>query len=78
LINFTTKVKHDVKANLTRSAAGEGGEGPRGYIQVLANSIVASALILLHALKVSYSDEKVHCFPRKVGVDDVLVFGIIG
>ncbi|KAI9768533.1 MAG: hypothetical protein M1839_004022 [Geoglossum umbratile] len=45
-----TKVKHDVKARLTLSASGSsGGEGSRTHIQVLANSFVASVLILLHA-----------------------------
>ncbi|EFW18326.1 hypothetical protein D8B26_005130 [Coccidioides posadasii str. Silveira] len=44
-----TKIKHDVKAKLTVSASGSaGGEGPRTHIQVLANSVVASILILLH------------------------------
>lgn len=44
-----TKVKHDVKARLTRSATGSpGGEGPRTHVQVLANSLVASVLILIH------------------------------
>lgn len=44
-----TKVKHDVKANLTLSSSGSsGGEGARTHIQVLANSVVASVLILLH------------------------------
>jgi hypothetical protein len=77
-IDSMVKIKHDVKSRLTRSAVGEGGEGPRGYIQVFANSIVASVLILLHTLKVSFSDEKLHCFPRKVEADDILVFGIVG
>jgi hypothetical protein len=72
------QVKYDVKSSFTRSAVGEGGEGPRGYIQVFANSIVASVLILLHMLKISFSDEKLHCFPRKVEADDILVFGIVG
>ncbi|GAB1193780.1 hypothetical protein APSETT444_003008 [Aspergillus pseudonomiae] len=43
------KVKHDIKAQLTLSATGsEGGEGQRTHIQVLANSVVATVLILLH------------------------------
>ncbi|KAF6230908.1 hypothetical protein HO173_010816 [Letharia columbiana] len=44
-----TKVKYDVKARLTLSSTGaSGGEGARTHIQVLANSVVASILILLH------------------------------
>lgn len=43
------QVKHDVKARLTLSSTGSsGGEGSRTHIQVLANSAVASVLILLH------------------------------
>lgn len=38
-----------MKATLTLASSGaSGGEGPRSHIQVLANSAVASALILLH------------------------------
>jgi len=72
------QVKHDVKATLTKSVAGEGGEGPRGWIQVFANSGIASLLILFHTLKISMSDEKSYCFGREISADDVLVFGIIG
>ncbi|RPB06569.1 hypothetical protein P167DRAFT_514457, partial [Morchella conica CCBAS932] len=44
-----TKVKHDIKAKLTLSSSGTpGGEGARNHVQVFANSIVASILILLH------------------------------
>jgi uncharacterized membrane protein len=40
-----TKVKHDVKAQLTVSSTGAGGgEGARGATQVFANSAVASVL----------------------------------
>lgn len=43
------QVKHDIKSRLTLSAAGTaGGEGARTSIQVLANSGMASLLILLH------------------------------
>ncbi|KAH0556299.1 hypothetical protein GP486_005774 [Trichoglossum hirsutum] len=49
-----TKVKHDVKARLTLSASGSSsGEGSRTHVQVLANSLVASVLILLHAWKLA-------------------------
>ncbi|OJD37732.1 uncharacterized protein BKCO1_6000103 [Diplodia corticola] len=51
-----TKVKHDVKARLTQSSSGaSGGEGARTHVQVLANSLVASALILLHTRQLSRS-----------------------
>ncbi|OMP88083.1 Transmembrane protein 19 [Diplodia seriata] len=51
-----TKVKHDVKARLTQSSSGaSGGEGARTHVQVLANSLVASALILLHTWQLSHS-----------------------
>ena len=43
------QVKHGVKARLTLASSGSsGGEGARTHIQVLANSGVASILILLH------------------------------
>lgn len=68
-----------MKAKLTRSAAGEsGGEGPRGWIQVLANSGVASVLILLHGTLIQFSDERLFCFPRRVDAADLIAFGIVG
>ena len=54
-----------------------GGEGPRTHIQVLANSIVASVLILLHYRQLSVqskSGEVVGCWPFG---GDVLVVGIV-
>ncbi|KAA8907667.1 hypothetical protein TRICI_004958 [Trichomonascus ciferrii] len=46
-----TKYKHDIKKSLTVSSeTGEGGEGPRNHVQVLANSLIASILIILHLL----------------------------
>lgn len=77
-INGVLQVKHEVKARLTTSAAGPGGEGPRGWIQVLANSIVASVLIVLHGLKIAFSDEKSYCYPSRLSSDDILVWGIVG
>ncbi|KAF2691163.1 hypothetical protein K458DRAFT_327346 [Lentithecium fluviatile CBS 122367] len=73
-----TKVKHDIKARLTQSASGAtGGEGSRTHVQVLANSLTASVLILLHAWKLrkerSNSKEDL-CWPRD---SDVLVVGIV-
>lgn len=45
-----THIKEDVKKNLTLSSKGaSGGEGPRTHTQVLANSLVASILSVLHA-----------------------------
>jgi len=45
-------VKHEVKAQLTVGSSGaSGGEGARTQVQVLANSAVASALILLHLFR---------------------------
>ncbi|KAF2238839.1 hypothetical protein EV356DRAFT_572895 [Viridothelium virens] len=70
-----TKVKHDVKARLTLSASGtSGGEGPRTHIQVLANSLVASTLIILHARKLAAEPAQSACWPKR---SDVLVVGII-
>ncbi|KAF2120774.1 integral membrane protein DUF92-domain-containing protein [Lophiotrema nucula] len=73
-----TKVKHDIKAKLTQSASGAtGGEGPRNHIQVLANTLVASILILLHLYTIrndgSYWNKDL-CFKRG---SDVLVVGIV-
>ncbi|KAI6782088.1 Transmembrane protein-like protein [Emericellopsis cladophorae] len=45
-----THIKQDVKAKLTVASKGSsGGEGPRTHVQVLANSLVASVLTVLHA-----------------------------
>ncbi|KAJ4408751.1 hypothetical protein N0V91_003007 [Didymella pomorum] len=73
-----TKVKHDVKAKLTQSATGaSGGEGPRNHVQVIANSGVASVLILLHYWQLQKEgrlEGSGTCFKKK---SDVLVVGII-
>lgn len=73
------KVKHDVKSRLTHSSSGaSGGEGARTHIQVLANSIVASILILLHYRKLAEKDRaypaREHCWPYG---EDVLVVGVV-
>ncbi|KAF2018616.1 UMP1-domain-containing protein [Aaosphaeria arxii CBS 175.79] len=73
-----TAVKHNVKATLTQSATGaSGGEGPRNHIQVLANSLIASVLILLHTWQLhkegTYWNEDL-CW--KSG-GDVIVIGIV-
>ncbi|KAL8997606.1 MAG: hypothetical protein Q9169_003153 [Polycauliona sp. 2 TL-2023] len=74
-----TKVKHNVKAQLTLSAAGStGGEGQRTHIQVLANSLVASMLILLHHRQLLARDKSgtasQGCWPY---ASDLLVVGIV-
>lgn len=47
-----TKYKHDIKKSLTVSSSSEDteGAGPRNHIQVLANSLIASVLIILHLI----------------------------
>ncbi|KAK8216152.1 integral membrane protein DUF92-domain-containing protein [Phyllosticta capitalensis] len=81
-----TKVKHDIKARLTHSSGGgAGGEGPRTHVQVLANSAVASVLVLLHAWSL-YSNnkdanEQQMCFPHggsaKFRLADLAVVGAV-
>jgi len=45
-------MKEEVKKTLTLSSNGaSGGEGPRSHIQVLANSLVASVLCVVHAMQ---------------------------
>ncbi|KAH6860814.1 integral membrane protein DUF92-domain-containing protein [Alternaria rosae] len=73
-----TKVKHDIKAKLTQSATGaSGGEGERNHVQVLANSGVASVLLLLHLWQLKkegrYNDQGL-CWHRG---SDALVIGIV-
>ena len=74
----TAQVKHNVKAHLTISSRGSmGGEGPRTHVQVLANSIVASVLILFHYRQLNFRnerDELAGCWPFG---GDVLVVGIV-
>ncbi|KAJ4367646.1 hypothetical protein N0V83_007231 [Neocucurbitaria cava] len=73
-----TKVKHDIKAKLTQSATGAaGGEGSRNHIQVIANSGIASVLILLHYLQLRKEgryDKEDLCWSRG---SDALVVGIV-
>ena len=67
-----------MKAKLTQSASGaSGGEGPRNHIQVIANSGVASVLILLHYWQLKKEGRLESgglCFHKK---SDVLVVGIV-
>ncbi|KAF7563046.1 hypothetical protein G7046_g1055 [Stylonectria norvegica] len=45
-----THIKEGIKAHLTVPSRGtSGGEGPRTHVQVLANSLMASVLTILHA-----------------------------
>ena len=72
-------MKHNVKAHLTISSTGSmGGEGPRTHIQVLANSVVASILILLHyqqlLARAKIGDAGPGCWPFG---EDLLVVGIV-
>ncbi|GAW17004.1 hypothetical protein ANO14919_064530 [Xylariales sp. No.14919] len=79
-----TAVKKEVKANLTLHAQGSsGGEGPRTHVQVLANSLMASILSLLHtyqlhqrrkAILSGQSPEGTYCYSWG---GDLLVVGII-
>ncbi|KAI9836650.1 MAG: hypothetical protein M1819_001284 [Sarea resinae] len=73
-----TKVKHDVKSRLTQSASGaSGGEGSRTHIQVLANSLVASVLILLHARELYRRDTSGAELCFSAGREDILFVGIV-
>ncbi|KAI9848051.1 MAG: hypothetical protein M1837_001153 [Sclerophora amabilis] len=79
-----TKVKHNVKAQLTLDSSGNsGGEGARTHIQVLANSVTASVLILLHAWQLRQRSKSSSGI-SKVGQatcwsygEDLLVIGIV-
>ena len=72
-------MKHDLKSTLTLSSTSlsSGGEGPRTHIQVLANSVVASILILLHYRTLSltsHNSDEPSCFHNG---SDLLVVGIV-
>ncbi|KAI9723972.1 MAG: hypothetical protein M1812_000690 [Candelaria pacifica] len=70
-----SRIKHEEKERLTLSSSGaSGGEGPRTHIQVLANSIVASVLITLHARQLSVQTSQGDCWPWR---GDLLVVGIV-
>ncbi|KAJ5690484.1 hypothetical protein N7462_004876 [Penicillium macrosclerotiorum] len=72
-----TKVKHEIKAQKTLSATGsEGGEGPRNHIQVLANSVVATALSVAHALVLARSSTET-CFSFGQNPADILMVGVV-
>ncbi|KAI1656005.1 integral membrane protein DUF92-domain-containing protein [Daldinia decipiens] len=80
-----TKIKANVKSGLTLHSRGSaGGEGPRTHIQVLANSLMASILTLMHAYQLRARRDTVvthreipegsFCYRWR---GDVLVLGII-
>lgn len=72
-----TKVKHDIKERLTISASGAaGGEGSRTHIQVLANSGMASLLILAQLYKIHVLGDGTFgdCLPGNL---DPLLCGIV-
>ncbi|OBT69306.1 hypothetical protein VE03_01836 [Pseudogymnoascus sp. 23342-1-I1] len=71
-----TKVKKEAKEKLTiQATGGAGGEGPRTYVQVLANSLVATVLALLHAYTLSREPQACYGWGRTL--QDVLPIGII-
>lgn len=64
-----------MKARLTLSSSGSsGGEGARTHVQVLANSVVASVLILLHYWQVRRARASQECWPYG---QNLLVVGIL-
>lgn len=72
-------MKHDAKARLTLTSSGaSGGAGARTHVQVLANSIVATVLVLLHArqLRARDKDGTVDQGCWSYG-EDLLVVGIV-
>lgn len=84
-----TKVKHGVKSRytLSSSSGGEGGgEGARTHVQVLANSGVASLLVLLHLWRVgfrldSWGGEERHgvgeCIPTIGSGQGLILAGVV-
>lgn len=81
------QVKENVKARLTIKASGgsPGGEGPRNHVQVLANSLTASLLTLLHANQLRARQQALLAAPHDESAGsicfswggDLLVIGII-
>lgn len=74
----TTKVKHDIKATLTLSSttgspASQTAAPPRTHVQVLANSGIATLLILLSLSTPSKSGQ---CFSKSLS--DIFMVGIVG
>ena len=73
---WATKVKHAEKARLTQSASGAPSGTPeaRTHVQVLANSLAASVLILAHMYLPPRPVGPANCFNKS----DVLIYGIVG
>ena len=75
------QVKHHQKSQLTLSAAGASPNAapePRNHVQVLANSGVASALILAHTYLIYTDAAWSDCWPGPGrGPGDLLVIGIV-
>jgi uncharacterized protein (TIGR00297 family) len=69
-----TRIKKNIKAGLTVSASGSGGEGPRTHIQVFANSLVASILSILHARQIQQRGDDQACLGWPA---DLLAIGIV-
>ncbi|ERF68276.1 hypothetical protein EPUS_02732 [Endocarpon pusillum Z07020] len=96
-----TKLKHDVKSRYTLSSTGSGsspsssaarrggGDGgePRTHVQVLANSGVASFLLLLHLYRTNFkhgswsghvkAQQEEGCVPTTGSVEGLLLAGIV-
>lgn len=76
-----SKLKHEIKSGLTLSATGsEGGETQRTHSQVLANSIVATVLVILHTYTLRYKyahTEDGPCFSFGQHAADILAVGIV-
>jgi uncharacterized protein (TIGR00297 family) len=71
-----TKLHADIKSSLTLSSSGaSGGEGPRTHVQVLANSVCASVLILVHVYTAAATTDS-RCLPHG-GPSLLLVAGIV-
>ncbi|KAL8832294.1 MAG: hypothetical protein Q9191_000348 [Dirinaria sp. TL-2023a] len=74
-LSGTAVTKHDVKAQLTVSASGSsGGESQRNHVQVLANSGMASVLILLHCWHLRQGNANKECWSYG---QDLLIVGIV-
>lgn len=73
------QVKHDIKAQLTLSASGAaGGEGARTHVQVLANSVVASILTLLHTYYLWKQERySTACFAQGADIGDIFIVGLV-
>ncbi|KAJ2903256.1 Transmembrane protein 19 [Zalerion maritima] len=70
-----TKINHEAKEKLTIASKGTpGGEGPRNHVQVVANSLVASILIVMHAFQLYNREGSDKCYSWQ---GDLLPIGFI-